>query len=154
MILLRLKDWALLQLAAGRVQRPLESSHTYLKQWNQGIYAGQRSDLEECHYHTPGWKCRVQETGKWATMWLFVWVNWRFGLSGDCRAFLCSSSKMKKQEVTQEVNNVQKGADTKGWNLHPHRFCWHGSGPADNGHGARRTQLPHGKYFPTSRCLH
>lgn len=45
-----------------------------------------------------------------------IWVEW------DYRAFLCSSSKMKKQEVTQEVNNVQNGADTKGWNLHPPSF--------------------------------
>lgn len=32
--------------------------------------------------------------------------------SGEYQAFLRSSSKMKKQEVTQEVNNVQNGTDT------------------------------------------
>lgn len=54
-------------------------------------------------------------------MWLFVWAYGRFGLRGDHQAFLCSSSKMKKQEVTQEVNNVQNGADTEDWN-HPTPF--------------------------------
>lgn len=39
-----------------------------------------------------------------------IWVD------GNYRAFLCSSSKMKKQEVTLEVNNVQNAADTKDWN--------------------------------------
>lgn len=70
-------------------------------------------------------------------MWLFVWA-----LGGDDEAFLCSSSKMKKQEVAQEVNNVQNGADCEAWN-HPHRFCWHRSGPAANGHGAHRTPRFH-----------
>ena len=28
-----------------------------------------------------------------------------YWVEGDYRAFLCSSSKMKKKEVTQEVNN-------------------------------------------------
>lgn len=50
-----------------------------------------------------------------------IWVD------GNYRAFLCSSSKMKKQEVTLEVNNVHNAADTKDWNWHPHHSCWHGS---------------------------
>lgn len=57
---------------------------------------------------------------------------------GDFRAFLCSSSKMKRQEVTKEANNVN-GADTKQWNLHPHHSCCHASVSVHNGHGAHRT---------------
>lgn len=34
---------------------------------------------------------------------------------------------------------MHNGAVTKDWNLHPHRSCWHGSGPVDNGHGAHQT---------------
>lgn len=102
----------------------------------------------------PGWKCAVVETGKWATMWLFVWAYSRFALRGDYRAFLCSSSKMKKQEVTQEVNNVQNGADTRDWN-HPHHSWWHGSGPVDNGHGAHQTPRFHvANMSPPRKCLH
>ncbi|CAB1450555.1 unnamed protein product [Pleuronectes platessa] len=63
-----------------------------------------------------------------------IWV----GGGGAYWAFLCSSSKMKKQEVAQKVNNVLNGADTKAWNLHPHPPGWHGSAPVDNGHGAQR----------------
>lgn len=103
----------------------------------------QRFDLEECQYHTPSWKCAAEETGKLATMWLFVWAYRRLGLRGDYRAFLRSSSKMKKQEVTQEVNNVHNGADTKDWNLHPHHSYWHGSEPVDNGHGTHQTPSLH-----------
>lgn len=58
---------------------------------------------------------------------------------GDYQAFLCSSSKMKKQEVKQEENSVQNGAYIEDWN-HPHHSRWHGSGPVDNGRGPH--QIP------------
>lgn len=76
------------------------------------------------------------------------WVNVRFG---ERQAFLCSSSKMKKKEVTQEVNNVQNGVHAEVWKL-PHRSCWHGS--LDNRRGAHQTRRFRVANVSPSMCLH
>lgn len=119
----------------------------------------QRFDLEECQRHTLNWKCRTEETGKkYATMLLFVWAYRRFGLMGEYQAFLCSSSKMK-QEVTEEVNNVQKFSQAQAeWNLGHHHPCWHCSAPVNNGHCTHPpipTPASMQQIFPHLRkCLH